>query len=398
MRELYGLKGFRYLLVSFALLLCAVASFFASVVLLLLVVKQTISWTPWFHIPLTMTYVASAFSWVLLVNISLGAVQRINYAVALFVQRYMIPVVIISVLACCITHILFTHWISGRKYDLLTTFVPLLIGAFLIFLTSVIVCANVIYLIKFKTRAIGKMQKVLDQLSGKSEPVELERLQRWIDLEAGRLPANPGVLMRPPCFLGLTSKAWHRPEDFAWVKTLENSFEIIKKEALSIYADHKKKIDGHQLKQYQYIGVSKKTWLSFYIYQGDFVKENCKRCPQTETILRSLPISFPSEVIFSILDPRSKISPHRDTGNLTLTCHLGLSVPPGSAIRVGGEERTWQEGKCLILDASYEHEAWNDSDQPRIVLLFDFFHPELTPLEREYICTMRGIPTHALSA
>jgi beta-hydroxylase len=307
----------------------------------------------------------------------------------------MIRIVIISVFGCGITHILFAQWIFARQYDLLAIFVPFLLVAFLGWLALVIVCAQLIYLVKLKTRGIAGMQVSLDQLSAKSGPGELERLQRWIDLEAGRLPANPGVLMRPPCFPGLTSKPWHRPGEFAWTKTLEDSFGIIKKEALSIYADHEKKTDGQQLKQYNYVGVSKKTWLSFYIYQGGFVKENCKRCPGTEAILRSLPISFPNEIIFSILDPHSKISPHRDTGNLTLTCHLGLSVPPSCAIKVGGEERAWQEGKCLILDASYEHEAWNDSDQPRIILLFDFFHPELTPLEREYVNTMRGIPTHA---
>jgi aspartyl/asparaginyl beta-hydroxylase (cupin superfamily) len=54
---------------------------------------------------------------------------------------------------------------------------------------------------------------------------------------------------------------------------------------------------------------------------------------------------------------------------------LGLVVPPGCLLRVAGETRAWQEGRCLIFDDTLEHEAWNNSDQPRGVLLLDFLRP-----------------------
>jgi aspartate beta-hydroxylase len=91
------------------------------------------------------------------------------------------------------------------------------------------------------------------------------------------------------------------------------------------------------------------------------------------------------EAIFSILGPGAKILPHRDFSNVYLTYQLGLSIPPQCAICVGGEERTWKEGKSLIFDTSYEHEAWNDSNSPRLILLVDFFHPDLNEAEQEFL-------------
>jgi aspartyl/asparaginyl beta-hydroxylase (cupin superfamily) len=42
---------------------------------------------------------------------------------------------------------------------------------------------------------------------------------------------------------------------------------------------------------------------------------------------------------------------------------------------------SWQEGKCLVFDDSFEHEVWNKSDSERVVLLIQFWHPDLTEAE-----------------
>eukprot|EP00639_Heterosigma_akashiwo_P008515 CAMPEP_0194594466 /NCGR_PEP_ID=MMETSP0292-20121207/24262_1 /TAXON_ID=39354 /ORGANISM="Heterosigma akashiwo, Strain CCMP2393" /LENGTH=153 /DNA_ID=CAMNT_0039453905 /DNA_START=569 /DNA_END=1031 /DNA_ORIENTATION=- len=58
--------------------------------------------------------------------------------------------------------------------------------------------------------------------------------------------------------------------------------------------------------------------------------------------------------------------------------------PRNAAFEVGGERRTWQNNKALILDTSFEHSTFNGEDNPdRIVLLIDFWHPGLSPQERE---------------
>jgi len=64
-----------------------------------------------------------------------------------------------------------------------------------------------------------------------------------------------------------------------------------------------------------------------------------------------------------------------------LTCHLGLVVPEGCAIRVGDETRTWTPGKMLIFDDSFIHEAYNRGTSTRLILLWDIWHPDLTDAE-----------------
>ena len=65
--------------------------------------------------------------------------------------------------------------------------------------------------------------------------------------------------------------------------------------------------------------------------------------------------------------------------------HLPLIVPPGCGFRVGGETRLWEEGKAFAFDDTIEHEAWNDSDAPRAVLIFDVWNPHLGPRERDLL-------------
>jgi beta-hydroxylase len=86
--------------------------------------------------------------------------------------------------------------------------------------------------------------------------------------------------------------------------------------------------------------------------------------------------------MFSILDPSKRIPPHRGPYNGVLRLHLGLLVPePANAtgIRIGAEVRHWQEGRALIFDDAYEHEAWNDSERERVVLFVDFEKPLAFP-------------------
>jgi aspartyl/asparaginyl beta-hydroxylase (cupin superfamily) len=93
-------------------------------------------------------------------------------------------------------------------------------------------------------------------------------------------------------------------------------------------------------------------------------------------------------VLFSLLRPGAHIPPHHGMLNCRLICHLPLIVPPGCWLRVGSETREWEDGKLLIFDDSIEHEARNDSDETRIILLFDVWRPELTEQERAGVSAM----------
>ena len=99
-------------------------------------------------------------------------------------------------------------------------------------------------------------------------------------------------------------------------------------------------------------------------------------------------------VLFSLLKPRAHIPPHNGLINTRLICHLPLLVPGPAWLRVGSETRHWQEGKLLIFDDSIEHEAMNEADETRVVLLFDIWRPELTLQERDEVARLFG----ALSA
>ena len=82
--------------------------------------------------------------------------------------------------------------------------------------------------------------------------------------------------------------------------------------------------------------------------------------------------------LYSILEPHTHIPPHNGMLNTRLICHLPLIVPDNCRLRVGNHTRAVEEGKVLIFDDSIEHEAWNDSDEVRVILLFEIWRPELS--------------------
>ena len=89
------------------------------------------------------------------------------------------------------------------------------------------------------------------------------------------------------------------------------------------------------------------------------------------------------EILFSVLTPGSHIQPHTGVTNARLVAHLALIVPSGCAIRVGERTRGWEEGRGFVFDDTHEHEAWNEGDQTRVVLILDVWNPYLTDFERE---------------
>jgi len=103
--------------------------------------------------------------------------------------------------------------------------------------------------------------------------------------------------------------------------------------------------------------------------------------------LAKIPGRTPS-VLFSQLQPGAHIPPHNGLINTRLIVHLPLIVPGKCRLRVGNEVREWQEGKAWVFDDSIDHEAWNDSDRTRVILLFDIARPELTDEENRWVATL----------
>ncbi|KAJ1463308.1 Arginine/Asparagine/Proline hydroxylase, partial [Pelagophyceae sp. CCMP2097] len=120
-------------------------------------------------------------------------------------------------------------------------------------------------------------------------------------------------------------------------------------------------------------------WLSF-VTKGE--RREALRAPKTRTLLDAVPrlmtgVPF-GFAFYSSLQPGAEIAPHTAPMNLRLRVHIALRVPPGDcALRVAGETHTWRPSEALVFDDAYVHSAWNRTDQERVLLLFDVWHPDL---------------------
>jgi aspartate beta-hydroxylase len=202
---------------------------------------------------------------------------------------------------------------------------------------------------------------------------------------------RPGLMYVP----GLPPQAFYSREDFVWAAKLEAATEMIRAELLNVlqeqrgFAPYVNYAEGtHEAEVWKDINKSY-DWSTFHLYRhGERIEENCARCPGTAALLESIDLmrvpGYGPEAMFSVLKPHSRIPPHYGTVNGRLIVHLPLIVPENcGALRAAGEARPWHEGELMIFDDSFEHEAWNDSDETRVVLIFDTWNPHLTPIERE---------------
>lgn len=129
------------------------------------------------------------------------------------------------------------------------------------------------------------------------------------------------------------------------------------------------------------------AWSAFYLIKyGERIEEACARCPVTAEMLGKVPGAKMARraptAFFSILKPKTHIPPHTGVTNTRAIIHLPLIVPEGCGFRVGGETRQWKVGEAFAFDDTIEHEAWNNSDEMRAVLIFDVWNPHLTPVEQ----------------
>jgi aspartyl/asparaginyl beta-hydroxylase (cupin superfamily) len=140
--------------------------------------------------------------------------------------------------------------------------------------------------------------------------------------------------------------------------------------------------------QWEELNHSPKWGAFFFWKHGRFNAENGARCPRTAELLERMPLirlhGRAPNAFFSLLSPNTKIPPHPGVSNIRATVHLPLLVPPGCGFRVGAETREWVPGKAWVFDDTIEHEAWNDSPTPRLILIFDVWNPFLEEEEREY--------------
>ncbi len=94
---------------------------------------------------------------------------------------------------------------------------------------------------------------------------------------------------------------------------------------------------------------------------------------------------------FSILDANTDIPAHVGVTNTRCTVHVPLIIPPDCGFRVGSTTREWVPGQAWVFDDTINHEAWNRSDTPRAILIFDVWNPLLSAAERDLITAATAI-------
>ena len=149
------------------------------------------------------------------------------------------------------------------------------------------------------------------------------------------------------------------------------------------YVDHPA---GVPLDQWAALNRSSQ-WSAAHLWRGGTVVEDtARRCPETVAAFGTLPLpEMPGRapnLMFSILAPRARIPRHVGVINARLVVHIPLIVPAGCAMIVGDTARAWVPGEALVFDDTIEHEAHNDSDAVRVVLIGDAWHPDLSANER----------------
>lgn len=222
----------------------------------------------------------------------------------------------------------------------------------------------------------------------------LQRIRSWVsDLPTKAaivvLGLNEAIIDR---FGPATTAIWD-PIRFDWSQRIEEGWPEIRSEVEALLEGpseipHIEDVTG---------GIPQGNigpWRSFVLmHQGRWMDWNCDRCPRTAELVRSIPGLTMAG--FSVLEPGTHITEHRGPNKGALRYQLGVIVPGvlgDCRIRVGEEMLLWREGEGVVFDFTVPHEAWNDSDAIRVLLMLEF----LTPLPW-YLAGLNRLAQHAMA-
>ena len=248
---------------------------------------------------------------------------------------------------------------------------------------------------------IARREAVYDQAAGaaldRADPAERKRIERF---QANALRKTRAWHQEPTHFHfpGLAEHEFFARETFPFLAGLEAAAGDIRAEFEALIASEKGELvpyvqDSDEVPGQMAALSSSRDWTAVHlIAYGERIETNARHCPRTLALFDRIgqpQIAGRSpNLMFSLLAPRTRIPPHHGVSNARLVLHLPLIVPPHCGFRVGGETREWVPGEAFVFDDTIEHEAWNDSDQLRVVLIGDLWRPELTPVEREAVAAI----------
>ena len=207
-------------------------------------------------------------------------------------------------------------------------------------------------------------------------------------------------------FPGLPQIQFYETNDFPWLDKIEAATADIRGELVEILKEESAFIpyvqgEANRPQDDQVGMLNNPAWSAYYLWKdGVVVPDHAARCPRTIEALADAPLTRVKgrspAVLFSLLRPGARIPPHTGYVNTRLICHLPLIVPEACGLRVGNDTRTPVEGKAWLFDDTMEHDAWNDSQRIRVILLFEIWRPELSEAERGLVSAMfEAIDAHS---
>jgi aspartyl/asparaginyl beta-hydroxylase (cupin superfamily)/Tfp pilus assembly protein PilF len=237
----------------------------------------------------------------------------------------------------------------------------------------------------------------------------LERFDESIAIVSGQAKAyvqQPLLLHYPR----LPAIPFFPRELFPWLPELEAATPVIKQELEVLleqsraepFAPYIAYPPGVPLNQWEELNRSRR-WSSYFLWRDGMRQDQaCARCPRTAEVLDALPMArqsgYAPTAMFSVLDANTRIPPHTGSVNTRAVVHLPLVLPGVCTFRVGNVTREWRMHEAWVFDDTIEHEARNDNDELRVILIFDVWNPYLSEAERELVTAMMSARIEFLAA
>jgi len=233
-------------------------------------------------------------------------------------------------------------------------------------------------------------------IGGKLSPL----MRQAVDLMTGRTQL---YLQQPSVFYfpGLPQRWFYEPAEFPWMAGMLDAVPAMQQELRAMVGE-----DGAGQQGFApYVETlpgrpspnnplrDDPAWGAAYFWrEGAPVADMAAACPATMAALDLAPMPrIPGRAptaLWSRLLPGAHIAPHFGLLNTRLICHIPIRTAPGCTLRVGGETRSWEPGVPLVFDDSIQHEARNQGNEARVVLLFEIWRPEISEEDRASICQL----------